>query len=356
MVSTNVGRSASPPQASRPHGHFMGRVSTAARPPTGGRSPSRQRRTSGADIAARRRATARGSRVSAPAGLPSGRGVPSPVAISCRLTRVAQGRCGCNRSTRGGWARPRAARQRAHARGPPRQRPPAGGHASPAAERPHPASPRAGGTDHPVAWRPAALCPAGRWAVWGRACLFGPGILGRRRLPGHPFPLCPPLPSPQTMRGADALTVFGPPGPVRAAHVLDASLHASHALGGPRQPLGTLTPTLPLGRLLARSHPRRRQEPRDRGGLTRQGVRSPRRSPWCPGYASPVSCGAPLLHRRNTRSAWWVRPDAAGTCTRQDTPSFAWRTNARGEPPLEAQRSRSWRQSAPVPGLAMLRR
>ena len=35
-----------------------------------------------------------------------------------------------------------------------------------------------------------------------------------------------------------------------------------------------------------------------------------------------------LLHRCNTRYRWWVRPSLAGTCTLQETPSFAWRTNA----------------------------
>jgi hypothetical protein len=34
-----------------------------------------------------------------------------------------------------------------------------------------------------------------------------------------------------------------------------------------------------------------------------------------------------LLHRRNTRYAWLVRPYAAGTCTLQEAPSEAWRTN-----------------------------
>jgi hypothetical protein len=42
------------------------------------------------------------------------------------------------------------------------------------------------------------------------------------------------------------------PGTVRASHVLDGSLHAYHALGGPRQTLGQLTKTLPLCRLLER--------------------------------------------------------------------------------------------------------
>jgi hypothetical protein len=110
--------------------------------------------------------------------------------------------------------------------------------------------------------------------------------------------------------------------------VRDASRHAYPARCGPRQPRGTHPTTLPGGRLLGRSTPRRRPEPRARGGLTRPGGRSPRRSPWCPGYASPVACGAPRLHRRNPREEWWGRPSAAGTSTLPETPSFAWRTNA----------------------------
>jgi hypothetical protein len=35
-----------------------------------------------------------------------------------------------------------------------------------------------------------------------------------------------------------------------------------------------------------------------------------------------------LLHRCNTRYGWLVRPYPVGTCTLQETPSFAWRTNA----------------------------
>ena len=44
---------------------------------------------------------------------------------------------------------------------------------------------------------------------------------------------------------------------------------------------------------------------------------------------SAVLC---LLHRCNTRYEWLVRPYSAGTCTLQEAPSFAWRTNARDEP------------------------
>ena len=36
-----------------------------------------------------------------------------------------------------------------------------------------------------------------------------------------------------------------------------------------------------------------------------------------------------LLSRCNTRYGWLVRPYLVGTSTPQETPSFAWRTNAR---------------------------
>src|SRR5215467_16114309 len=43
-----------------------------------------------------------------------------------------------------------------------------------------------------------------------------------------------------------------------------------------------------------------------------------------------------LLHIRNTRYEWLVRPSSAGTCTLQEAPSFAWRTNARPQPRARA--------------------
>jgi hypothetical protein len=140
----------------------------------------------------------------------------------------------------------------------------------------------------------------------------------------------PPPPWRSGLPAADA------PGPVRASYVLAAALHAYRALGGPRQSLGTRTKPLPLGRRLGRSTHRRLHEPRERGGIQLQGVRSPLRSPWGPVDASPVSCGVYLLHRRHTREEGLVRPCSAGTCTLQETPSFAWRTNARPAQPLEA--------------------
>jgi hypothetical protein len=93
------------------------------------------------------------------------------------------------------------------------------------------------------------------------------------------------------------------PGTSTASHVRDAALHADHALRGPRQTLGKLTHAIPLCRLLGRSHPRHLHSARSRGCLKLWGVRSPRRSPWCPVDASTVSFGClPLLHRGNTRS------------------------------------------------------
>src|SRR5204862_232762 len=47
-----------------------------------------------------------------------------------------------------------------------------------------------------------------------------------------------------------------------------------------------------------------------------------------------------LLHRCNTRYGWLVRPDPVGTSTLQETPSFAWRTNAT----LQARRAAGARE------------
>jgi hypothetical protein len=83
---------------------------------------------------------------------------------------------------------------------------------------------------------------------------------------GHPGGHRPPLR--RGLPGAHS------PGTVRAAHVLAASLHASRALGGPRPSLGQRTKALPLCWLLARYNHRRLSEPRYRGGITLQSVRS----------------------------------------------------------------------------------
>jgi hypothetical protein len=40
-----------------------------------------------------------------------------------------------------------------------------------------------------------------------------------------------------------------------------------------------------------------------------------------------LTCFSVLLHHCNTRYEWLVRPCSAETCTLQETPSFAWRTN-----------------------------
>jgi len=69
-----------------------------------------------------------------------------------------------------------------------------------------------------------------------------------------------------------------------------------------------------------------------------------------------LSCSATpcrLRHRRNTRYGWVASPCPAGTCTQQDTPSLAWRDNARAEPPPRSAATRAppasearWRRSA----------
>jgi len=148
------------------------------------------------------------------------------------------------------------------------------------------------------------------------------------------------------------------PGPSQASHVLDASLHAYHARRGPRPTQRARTHASPLGRLLGRSYPRPRPAARSRGGLTRWGVRSPRRSPGFPGSASPGSFDfLPRLHRGHTRHAWLVRPDSAGTFTLPEAPSFAWCTNARPELLLKAgateERTLEAVSSRPLFGLGM---
>ena len=50
-------------------------------------------------------------------------------------------------------------------------------------------------------------------------------------------------------------------------------------------------------------------------------------------YASPVLFASQLdwlRHRRNTQYGWMVNPYPAGTCTRQEAPSCAWRTDDAG--------------------------
>src|SRR5712691_1186998 len=142
------------------------------------------------------------------------------------------------------------------------------------------------------------------------------------------------------MSGSDPLTVLGPPfgmaslglapqepsGPPTFSTLL--STHTTLS-GGPRPILGDLTKAISLWWLLERYNHRHLHYCRLRGCIKLQGVRSPLRSTWCPVYASPVSFGLHLLHRRNTRYEWLVGPCSAGTCTLQETPSFAWRTNAK---------------------------
>src|SRR3989304_744425 len=71
-----------------------------------------------------------------------------------------------------------------------------------------------------------------------------------------------------------------------------------------------------------------------------------------------LSCSATpcrLRHRRNTRYGWVASPCPAGTCTQQDTPSLAWRDNARVEGPRKrrvAKRSDAGKRSPRTHGWA----
>jgi hypothetical protein len=173
----------------------------------------------------------------------------------------------------------------------------------------------------------------------------GPILHVRAMFPVQTASACPPLSSVSGSPGSEydgrICRPHGPrpsfrsglpgtrtPETVRASQVLDASLHAYHALGGPRQTLGKLTQTLPWCRLLVRSTHRRLDEPRSRGCLTLQGMRSPLRSTWCPVYASPVSFGFTSFTDATLGTGGWLGLTRWGTFTPQATPSFAWRTNA----------------------------
>ena len=132
--------------------------------------------------------------------------------------------------------------------------------------------------------------------------------------------------------------------PVRGIHAVsqvpDASLHAYHVLrwtpADPREAHQGASSVEASGAL----QPSPSALLRLRGCSTLGGVRSPLRSTWCPVYASPVLFGFHLLHRCNTQYRWLVRPYLAGTYTLQETPSFAWRTNATLQaPPIAAARN-----------------
>ena len=172
-----------------------------------------------------------------------------------------------------------------HSPGPPQRRHPSGCPASTASGKPRRASQRGCGTASPVDFPPSALFPAGRVAL-----VSDPACPGNVSYAGSVF-LSAPSPCARLSRlrvlGADltpsrsstplsgGLPGACTPGTVRASQVLDASLHAYHALCGPRQTLGKLTNTLPLWRLLERSNHRHLHYCRLRGCIKLQGVRSP---------------------------------------------------------------------------------
>ena len=119
----------------------------------------------------------------------------------------------------------------------------------------------------------------------------------------------------------------------RVSQVPDASLHASHAL--------RWTPADPR-----RSHQKKRSLCIGFWGVNTIAICSNR---LYEAVSSFGECGLPcglrgalctlqlfrsalhrgFLHSCNTRYEWLVRPSSAGTSTRQEAPSFAWRTNAR---------------------------
>jgi hypothetical protein len=182
--------------------------------------------------------------------------------------------------------------------------------------------------------------------------MCGPGVLCRLRLPVRPFPLGTALPAPRTLSGSDALTILGP-------SFDGASLgRASPEPSGPPTFLTLLSTPPPL--FVDPDRPSGRSPTRVLcGGF------------WC---VQPIAvglsratgavssfreCGLPcglrgalctlhlcrsafsLRHRCPTRYGWLVRPCPVGTFTLQETPSFAWRTNASAQPLPEAGVGRS---------------
>jgi hypothetical protein len=53
-----------------------------------------------------------------------------------------------------------------------------------------------------------------------------------------------------------------------------------------------------------------------------------------------LEVSSPLRHGRKTRYGWVANPCPARTCTLQETPSFAWRDNARRQARLKAEAKR----------------
>ena len=127
------------------------------------------------------------------------------------------------------------------------------------------------------------------------------------------------------------------PGTVRASQVLDASLHAYHALVDPGRPSG-ISPKrfLCVGFWGVKHH--RRLHYAAITGLYQALESAVSLAVYvvpCVRFTRVVRLSH-LLHRCNTRYEWLVRPYSAGTCTLQEAPSFAWRTNARASAAAES--------------------
>ena len=111
----------------------------------------------------------------------------------------------------------------------------------------------------PVAWEKAIPLREVGWCA--------PALHVRHQFPvraashRHPLPHVDGSPALRVLRGDPtphgpsailSVTAYLCPGIHEVSQVPDASLHAYHALGGPRQTLGKLTKALPLCRLLGR--------------------------------------------------------------------------------------------------------
>jgi len=183
--------SAATTPASRPPGRVRVRVSTASSAPTCGRDPSRPAEEGRlGDGVEETRHRPRQAACLPRRGRPRGRCGPSPLGISCRLTRVARDRCGWQAlHEAGGGARPGAARRLERSPDPP---PAAALRADVAPARLQNvlvAQPVAG-----TAPIPRLTCRLRRSSLPGGLAWVGPILPVRAMCPVQAASACPPLP------------------------------------------------------------------------------------------------------------------------------------------------------------------